>query len=395
MEDYMKGRTSVLIMSTLAMMVSFTAWVVLSPIATELQDIYGLSATQKSILIAVPVILGSVFRIPMGILTDKYGGKKVYALTMLFLVIPLVGASFANSYIMLLFWAFLIGMGGTTFAVGIAYVSKWYSPQKQGLILGIVALGNLGTGLAGFIIPTVSEEFGLQWVFWGIAIALVVMTVIFWLGTTELPRTGQAKTVKEALSVLKIKDTWILSLFYFLTFGGFVSFTIYLPTLLQDLFALTAKDAGLRASGFVAIATFIRPLGGYLADRFDPGKVLSVFFIGLAISASIITFMTNNMLLFTVGCLLTAAFVGMGNGAVFKLVPEVAPNNVGAVTGVVGAAGGLGGFFPPIVLGIIKDMTGGYFYGFIFLILFTILCLVTNYVRFNRRTVTKAMAEAK
>ncbi|TLS36754.1 MFS transporter [Pseudalkalibacillus caeni] len=394
MDRTLRGRSRILILSTIAMMISFMAWSVLSPIAGEIQKIYGLSATERSLLIAVPVILGSVFRIPMGILTDKFGGKKIYTMTMLFLLIPLVGAGLSHSYYSLMFWAFLIGMGGTTFAVGIAYVSKWYPAEKQGLVLGLVALGNLGTGLAGFILPTVEQALGLDWVFYTLAVALLIVTAIFWAGTKEYPVKGESKTLKESLSVIKLKETWVLSLFYFLTFGGFVAFGIYLPTLLQSVFGLSAADSGARAAGFVFLATFIRPVGGYIADKLGAARLLTFLFAGILASAVLLSIMLNNFTMFTVGALSAALFVGLGNGAVFKLVPKVAPGNVGAVTGIVGAAGGLGGFFPPIALGIVKDITGDYHLGFIFLAAFALFCLIINLLQFNGN-ITKVHKDQK
>lgn len=372
-----KGSTSALVFSTIAMIVSFTIWSMISPMAQDISALYNLSATQVSILVAVPTILGSIMRIPLGILSDKYSGRKVYTLTMLFLIIPLIGASFADSYGWMLFYAFFIGMGGTTFAIAITYVSGWYPKEKQGLVLGIAGVGNIGTAVAGFIIPVIVATYSIDWAFRILAIAIAIMAVIFYFGTSDREQSGQ-KTLKSALEPLKHQQTWMLSLFYFLTFGVFVALGLYLPTLLQDLYDLTSVDAGQRAAIFVVIATFIRPLGGMIADKFDPKKLLTVVFLVIAACAAIIAFTTGNVILFTVFCLTIAIFSGMGNGVVFKLVPMVSQGNTGAVTGIVGAAGGLGGFFPPIVLGVFKDMTGGYYLGFILLALFSLACLWVN-----------------
>ncbi|GAX91229.1 MFS transporter [Effusibacillus lacus] len=378
-----KGRVSALAFSTVAMIMSFTVWAVISPLANQLQDIYGLTATEKSILVATPILLGSLLRIPMGILADRLGGKKLYALTMLFLTVPLIGAGFSKSYGMLLFWSLFIGLAGTTFAIAIAYVSRWYPPEKQGLVLGITGMGNFGTAVAGFTIPTIANLFGISWAFWGLAIAIAVTAALFWTGTRELPRPKVGKTFRSAFSVIRYKKTWVLSLFYFLTFGAFVSFGIYLPVLLQDLFGLTSVDAGFRAAGFVVVATLMRPVGGYLADRLGAGRILMYVFTGILVGAFLLSFFADNLFLFTVGCLGIALLAGAGNGAIFKLVPEVAPVNTGAVTGIVGAAGGIGGFFPPILLGAVKDVTGAYFFGFLLLGAYALICLVVNAVEFQ------------
>lgn len=372
-----KGSTSALIFSTVAMIVSFAVWSIISPMAKEVQEIFGLTATQKSLLVAIPVILGSIMRIPLGILSDKFSGRKVYTITMLFLIFPLIGASFAQSYAAILFYAFFIGMAGTTFAIAITYVSGWYPKEKQGTVLGITGVGNVGTAVAGFAVPVIVATYSVPVAFRVLAVAIGIMAIVFWFGTKDREQTGN-KTFRQSLEATKYKQTWVLSLFYFLTFGAFVAFGIYLPTLLQDLFSLSSVDAGQRAAGFVMLATFIRPVGGYLADKFDPRMLLVIIFGGVGISAVLLAFFNETIIIFTIACLAIASLVGLGNGVVFKLVPMVSPSNTGAVTGIVGAAGGLGGFFPPIVLGVVKDTTGSFFFGFIFLALFSILCLAVN-----------------
>lgn len=382
-----KGQTSILVLSTMSMIVSFTVWSVFAPIATEIQKMYQLSITEKSILIATPVLLGSLMRIPMGILTDRYGGRRIYALTMALLILPMIGAGFADSYAMMLFWAFFIGMAGTTFAISITYVSKWYPPQKQGLILGIAGMGNLGSAVANFLIPMIFNSYGLSWVFWSLAITMAGMSIIFWMGTKDVQRTSEPKTLKESLSVLKFKETWYLSIFYFLTFGSFVTFSIYLPTLLNDLFNITSLDAGIRTAGFVIIATLIRPVGGYLSDRFGAKGLLTFVFSGASLCGLFIAFTMENFTFFSINCLIIAIMLGIGNGAVFKMVPEISGGNTGTVTGIVGAIGGIGGFFPPIALGFSKDITGDYFLSFILLSILSLFCLILNHTGINKTRV--------
>ncbi len=384
-----KSPTSILTLSTIAMIISFAVWSVFAPIATEIQKVYGLSGLEKSILIATPILLGSVMRIPMGILTDRYGGRKIYAITLLLLVIPMIGAGFADSYHMLLFWAFFIGMAGTTFAVSIAYVSRWFSPEKQGLILGIAGMGNLGSALANFFIPLIFNSYGLEWVFWSLAFAMGVMAIIFWIGTKELQRPTETKTLKEALSVLKYKETWMLSAFYCLTFGGFVTFSMYLPTLLYDLFQITVVAAGVIAAGFVVIATFTRPIGGYISDRFGAKKVLTFVFSGVSFGGIAVAFTMESLTFFSLSCMFTGIMLGIGNGAVFKMVPEVSSENVGSVTGIVGAVGGIGGFIPPIFIGITKDLTGNYFLSFALLSILSLIFLILNHIIGNKARVIK------
>lgn len=375
----LNGSALALGLSTLAMMASFVIWSVFSPIAGQIQELYHLSTIQKSVLIAAPVLLGSILRIPMGIYTDRFGGKRVFAATMLFLVIPLLLAGGAHSYWLLLVCALFIGIAGTTFAISLTYVSRWFPPERQGLVLGLAGLGNLGGAAASYTLPFVFNSYGLQWVFWSLAIMIVTVTVIFWIGTKDLPAPAKVKTFKQSMVVLKESSTWYLSVFYFLTFGGFVAFGAYLPTFLKDLFHLSATEAGVKTAGFVVIATLIRPLGGYLADRIGSRRVLMVVFAGIIITSLAMAATLHQFAGFSASCLAAAALLGVGNGAVFKMVPEVSSGNTGAVTGIVGAAGGMGGFFPPIVLGIIKDLSGAYTLGFVMLMLFACVCLCMNH----------------
>jgi NNP family nitrate/nitrite transporter-like MFS transporter len=215
----------------------------------------------------------------------------------------------------------------------------------------------------------------------------VVWSIVFFIFARDAATQSRPKTMTENLSVLRREPlAWVLSLFYFLTFGGFVAFSIYLPTLLKDSFKLTASDAGARTAGFVLLATLMRPLGGMLADRFGGARVLVPVFITIALLGTLMG--CPWMPTFTIGALGAAAALGVGNGAVFKLVPQYFPKETATVTGLVGAFGGLGGFFPPLVLGVLRDATGAYTWGFVFLAVFSLLCLATNYFVFlKERTI--------
>ncbi|MCM3718808.1 MFS transporter [Fictibacillus phosphorivorans] len=355
---------------------SYDSWTMGAQVAPIIQNMYGLSDTKLSLLIAIPVLLGSLMRIPLGIASDRYGGRKVYTVTMLALVIPLVGIGYAASFEMLLFWTFLIGLAGATFAIAISYVSAWYTFGKQGYVLGVVGLGNIGSAISGFTIPTMVTELGLSWTFWGGAILMGLMTIIFWLFTKEAPLSNKKMTVKEAFSVMKYRSLWMLSMFYFLTFGGFVAFSLYLPTLLKGLYQVSLVDVGMKTAWFVVIATFIRPFGSYLADRFGAKMPLMFLFVGTSVISILIPLVVDNSGIFTFVFLLLGLFLGAGNGAVFKLVPEVAPGKTGASAGIIGAIGGIGGFILPLVFGMTKDMIGSYTPGFVLFSIFSALCLI-------------------
>jgi MFS transporter, NNP family, nitrate/nitrite transporter len=373
------GAYRALVLATLSFALCFSVWGLVAPLAPQFQQLYELSNTQISVVIATPVILGSLFRIPLGLITDRFGGRVVFTGLMLIITVPvlfigLLGGSFGG----LLFWGFLIGLAGASFAVGVPFVNKWFPPHMQGLALGIYGMGNIGTALAAYSAPAIASFYGWQWAFWVFIVPLIAMAAIFWTLGRDAPSTGPRPSVTAGLVLFKEElMPWVLSLFYFLTFGGFVAMGIYLPKLLVDLFGFTQTGAGLRAAGFVVLATLSRPVGGWLADKIGGSRTLMISFALLPVMALILSF-EPGIVLFTIGALTSAVLFGLGNGAVFKLVAEYYPAKTGAVTGVVGAAGGLGGFFPPLVLGVVRDATGAYTLGFIFLAVFAVGCLLVN-----------------
>jgi NNP family nitrate/nitrite transporter-like MFS transporter len=240
-------------------------------------------------------------------------------------------------------------------------------------------MGNIGTAVAVFSMPALVGAFGnRQGAFWFYLIPVALMAALFWLFARDAPGLVKPKSLADSLAVLRAEPmAWLLSLFYFLTFGGFVAFANYLPTLLQEWFQLTPSDAGLRAAGFTALATLARPTGGWLADKLGGTTVLAGVFAFGPVGALALAWLAGapDLPLATVFFLATAAGLGLGNGAVFKLVAQYFPKNTGLVTGIAGCAGGLGGFFPPLLLGLVKDNTGNYALGFVFLAVFAALCL--------------------
>lgn len=374
-----------LILSTTAFGMTFAVWGLIGALAPRFREMYQLSSFQTSLLIAIPVILGAVGRLPMGILADRFGGRVVFALLLIFCLIPALGVSFTHSYGGLLVWAFFIGVAGTSFSVGVAFTSKWFAAEQQGTALGIYGMGNIGQSAAMFGAPAlilISEDWRVP--FWVFGVAASVFGLAFLWLARNAPVSTQTKSFRAYLAILRREPlAWALSLLYFLTFGGFVALSIYLPTLLKDLFGLRPTDAGFRVAGFVVVATLFRPAGGWLADRFGGGRVLLLVLSAISLTALGLT--STRMVPFTLAALSTAALLGTGNGAVFKLVPEYFPRETGTVTGLVGAAGGLGGFFPPLVLGAINQRTGSYALGFAFLSLFALLCLAVNYWVFVRQ----------
>ena len=361
-----------LALGTGAFALCFAVFGSLSAMMPILSKQMHLSAVQKSIAVALPVLLGSLGRIPLGMLTDRLGGRSVFTAVMILSIIPAFLMGGVQDYAHLLVYGFLIGIGLASFSVGVGFVSGWYSAERQGFALGVYGAGNIGQSLAAFGAPVIAAAFGFRWGFWTFGALLAVWLVVFALAARNAPRTGATKSLAETVRPLSDRRSWVLSLYYFLTFGGFVAMAIYLPIFLTEMFHLTAQDAGMRTAGFVVLATAMRPVGGILADKVGGRRILKWVFPFTGVMALFLA--CPLMATFTVGALGVAAAIGLGNGAVFKLVPEYFPSSVGSVTGLVGAAGGLGGFFPPLVLGFVKQETGTFFPGFIMLFAFCLLC---------------------
>jgi NNP family nitrate/nitrite transporter-like MFS transporter len=370
-----------LALATIAFTTCFYAWSLLGPLGPDLQDDLDLSDVQTSAMVAVPVLLGSLMRIPLGWLTDRHGGRRVFSALMAFTPLPLIALALSHdSFGVMLAFGFLLGFAGASFAVGVPFVNGWYPPERQGFALGVYGMGMGGTVLGGLTAPRIADRWGLSAPFWVATALMVVMCAAFIMLARDAPRaarTGPAPGMFASLSVFRTSGrAWALTLFYFMAFGGFVAMFLYLPKLLTGVHDLTKADAGARAAGFALLAVIARPLGGTLSDRIGAARVLLVSFSAVAVLALVLAASYTEMVPLTVACLTMAVALGLGTGAVFKLVPEWFPDRVGAVTGVVGAAGGLGGFFPPLVMGVVKSATGGYALGFALMALVAVACLV-------------------
>ena len=365
------GNPRQLSLATLSFALCFYAWALLGPLGPDLQEQLDLSDGQLALTISIPVVLGSLMRIPLGVFTDRYGGRRVFTLLMAYTPLPLIGlALFNDSWAAVLIFAFLLGFAGASFAVGVPYVNKWYPPARQGFALGIYGIGMGGTVLAALTAPRIVDATSIDAPFWIAAVVLAGMALVFWIAAKDAPGSARGKTgsMLSSLSVFRGPGSgraWALTLFYFMAFGGFVAMFLYLPKLLTDVHDLSKTDAGARAAGFALLAVVSRPIGGALSDRVGANKVLTASFAGTIVMAVALAFLYEEMVPLTVACLTLAVFLGLGTGAVFKLVPEWFPEQVGAVTGVVGAAGGLGGFFPPLVMASVKSATDSYTIGFI------------------------------
>jgi NNP family nitrate/nitrite transporter-like MFS transporter len=362
-----------------AFTVSFAAWSVISPLSHQIQTDFKLDNTAIGLLIAMPALLGALMRIPVGILTDRFGGRKVFTGLLLFILVPLVLLGFANSYVAYLVGGFFLGTAGASFAVGVPFVSRWFSRDRQGVALGIYGIGNIGTAATVFAMaPLVHTLGGRQGAMWFFMIPVALMAIVFWLFARDAPGLVEPQPLGTSIAALGRKPiAWHLGFFYFVTFGGFVFFANYLPQLLVDWFPSDRQDAGLQAAIFTMGATLSRPVGGWLADQLGGAKVLIWVFAFVVLTRLVLAWEAGNANIVIVTDLLfaLALIFGFGNGAVFKLVAQFFPKNTGLAAGIVGAAGGLGGFFPPLIMGTVKDHTGSYALGFIILAALAGLCL--------------------
>jgi MFS transporter, NNP family, nitrate/nitrite transporter len=371
------GNTLQLVLATGAFAFCFAVFGSVSAMMPMLKKQLALSPVQVSIALAIPVLLGSLGRIPLGMLTDRFGGRIVFSVVMAGSIIASYLMGTVGDYQQLLTFGFILGIALASFSVGVGFVSGWFPPSRQGAALGIYGAGNIGQSLAAFGAPVIAVAIGFKWGFWAPGVLLAAWLLVFVAFAKNAPNLAPPKSFAQVFAPLRDSRCWLLSTYYFLTFGGFVAMSVYLPTFLTDLFQLTPQDAGRRTAGFVLLATAMRPVGGWLADRIGGSTILKFVFPITAVMACFLAF--PKMVPFTIGALGMAAVIGLGNGAVFKLVPEYFPKSVGAVTGIVGAAGGLGGFFPPLVLGLVKQQLGTFTLGFVLLGTFALICLMLLY----------------
>ncbi|MBS4216817.1 NarK/NasA family nitrate transporter [Bacillus sp. FJAT-49711] len=353
-------------LQTLNLVVGFMVWVIISSLLPFISEDIAIPHEKLALLTAIPVVLGSVLRIPLGYYANIIGARMVFLLSFVVLLFPVYYLSEANSYGDLVIGGLLLGVGGAVFSVGVTSLPKYFPKEKHGLVNGVYGVGNIGTAISTFAAPIVATHFG-----WSITIKSYLVLLLFFALLNFFFGDRHERKVKEPIinqikGVYKNYKLWFFSLFYFITFGSFVAFTVYLPNFLVSEFDLQKVDAGMRTAGFIAVATFIRPLGGWLGDKFKPLFLLMGVFSIYTFAAIILAF-SPSMSLYTVGCILIAISAGIGNGVIFKLVPLYFNKQAGIVNGIVSMMGGLGGFFPPLMLASIHSITGHYAIGFMLL----------------------------
>jgi MFS transporter, NNP family, nitrate/nitrite transporter len=362
------GHFPTLLAALLYFDVSFMTWVLLGPLAPFLREDMGLTATEQGLVTAIPLLGGSLFRPLLGMLGDRIGGRRTAMIGMTLTLLTLAaGWQFATTVAHLYVLGLMLGIAGASFAVALPLASRWYPPQYQGLAMGIAGAGNSGTLLATLFAPRLAERYGWASTFGLAIVPLLAVFLIFVLMARDSPKRPAPATLRDYGALLREPDTLSMAFLYSLTFGGFVGLASFLPTYFHEQYHLSRVAAGDVTTVVVVSGSLLRPIGGWLSDRFGGYRLLVTLLAGFAVCLGFVAAgvtLRPAVALFFIGL----GLLGMGNGAVFQLVPQRFPERIGLVTGIVGAAGGLGGFFLPSVLGAVRDHSGSYAPG---LVLFT------------------------
>lgn len=382
-----------LALATLGFALNFWAWALISPLGPMFRDtgaLGRLSESDVALLVAVPVLVGSLGRIVVGALTDRYGGRVMFPVISVVTVLPVLFIAFIalDSYALLLVGGFFLGVGGTVFAVGVPFVNAWFPPERRGLAVGVFGAGMGGTAISALTTVKLFTNQGEKAPFLITAVALTAYAAVAWVFLRDAPgRVVPTSSLASRLNAnARLPITWQAAILYAVAFGGYVAFSVYLPAYLKTAHGLTAADAANRMAGFVVVAVIMRPVGGWLSDKFGAIPVLASSYAVVVIGAAISAGAPPLDGVGTVAFLAMAAALGAGSGATFALIAAVTdPSRVGGVTGLVGAAGGLGGFLPPLVMGYVYGRTESYAIGLWMLSVTAILTLALT-VTVVRRT---------
>ena len=389
-------------LSTFAFTICFAVWTIFAIIGIEIKAQLGLSDTQFGLLVGTPILTGSLVRLLLGVWTDQRGGRVVFPLTMLASAASTYLLSYADNYLLMLLAALGLGLAGGGFAVGVAYVSKFYPPQRQGAALGFFGMGNVGAAVTKFLAPWVMVAIGWQGVAQVWATVLAIVAVLFFLFAKDDPeftarKAGgiKARSFKEQLEPLKNEQVWRFSLYYFFVFGAFVALALWLPNYMVGLYGVDVKVAGMLAATFSLSASVFRAYGGVLSDKYGARKIMyATFGVSMVclfmlsypatdyvihgIKGDIVFSTSMSLTPFVITIFVLGFFMSLGKAAVFKHIPVYYPNHVGSVGGLVGLVGGLGGFVLPIVFGAVSDLTG--IWTSCFMVLFVLVAIALTWM---------------
>ena len=360
----LNGHTPTLLACFLQFDLSFMLWVMLGALGVFIAESLKLNASQKALLVAIPILSGSLLRIPLGLLSDRIGGKTVGAGILGFLFIPLtLGWMSGESLSALIAAGLMLGVAGASFAVALPLASRWYPPEKQGLAMGIAAAGNSGTIITNLLAPRLANAYGWHNVFVLAMIPLAIVLVAFLILAKESPNQTKGQPFSKYLKIMRSADLWWFCLLYSVTFGGFVGLSSFLPLFFRDQYHVTPIQAGYLTALVAFVGSGIRPVGGWLADKVGGVKLLSFVLFGVSF-AYLLASLLLGLNVMTPILMVGMACLGLGNGAIFQIVPQRFREEIGLATGVVGAIGGVGGFLLPMLLGNFKQAFGTFASGF-------------------------------
>ncbi len=369
------GHTPTLLSAFLYFDIAFMVWVMLGPLGVQIAKDLALTSAQKGLMVATPILAGALLRPVMGVLVDHLSPRKAGLIGQVIVIAALLLAWLGgvSSFEHLLLLGVGLGFAGASFAVALPLASRWYPPEHQGTALGIAGAGNSGTVFAALFAPTLALMFGWNNVFGLALIPLTLALMIFVLFAKDAPNAPPPKHWADYAKVLKDRDAWWFMFFYFVTFGGFVGLASSLTIYFNDQFGMTPVHAGYFTAACVLAGSLVRPFGGALADRIGGIRTLLITYSAVAVLLAIVSFGAPSAPLALLGFILVMSTLGFGNGAVFQLVPQRFRKEIGVMTGLVGMAGGIGGFYLASSLGYIKQATGSYQIG---LLIFAALAVV-------------------
>lgn len=362
-------------LQTFDLIAGFMVWVILSSLLPFIKHDIFIPDDMVALVTAVPVILGSVLRVPFGYYANLLGARTVFLASFIVLLFPVFFISEASTYVDLLIGGVFLGFGGAIFSVGVTSLPKYYPKERHGFVNGVYGFGNMGTAVTTYAAPVLAVQLGWQTAvkcYLGLLLAMIALN--FFLGDRRETRV-KTPIARQIKAVWKDEKLWLFSLFYFVTFGAFVALTVFLPNFLVSYYGIDGVTAGILTSVFIVVAACVRVLGGWLSDKFNCWKLLAGIFAGM-IAGALVLALVPSLELFMVGVYVIAVACGLGNGVVFKLVPTYFVEQAGPVNGIVSMMGGLGGFFPPLVLSAFLGATGSYAPGFIAFAGFILACLV-------------------
>lgn len=376
--DFLKaGHPKTLFAAFLYFDISFMVWVLLGPLGVAIAKSFHLSPAQKGFMVAVPVLAGAVLRLVNGVLVDRIGPKRTGIIGQIIVMLGLFAAWFlgVHSYNQVLLLGVVLGVAGASFAVALPLASRWYPPEYQGLALGIAGAGNSGTALAALFAPGLAKVLGWNAVIGLACIPLAVAFAVYLLLAKDAPEQPAPKKFTEYLDVLKVGDAWWLMLLYGVSFGGFVGLASSLTIYFNAEYAIDPVIAGFFTAGCIFAGSFIRPVGGALADRYGGARTLNVVYALAAIGLAVTSFHLPSAWLALAAVAFSMLALGAGNGAVFQLAPLRFRKEIGVITGLVGMMGGIGGFYLASTLGLSKQLTGTYQAGFISFAVLSLIAL--------------------